>query len=511
MKSKIPSRTLRQFLRLPMMFSAFFFTLFFSLQTSAVQCTYSTSNDWGNAFTANIIISNDGATPITGWQVSWQQNGDSLISYLWNADYSGSNPYTASNLSWNANIEPGNSINFGFQGNGDDSTGTILSCSAQGGGSGGSAEYPDYNTDPISPDSSGMSSVATQIASRIHLGWNIGNTLEAIGGETAWGNPMITNALIQLVKASGFDAIRLPASWDQYANQETAEIDAVWLARVKQVIQYCVDNDMYVILNIHWDGGWLENNVTPEQQVNNNAKQKAFWQQIATHLRDFDEHLIFAGTNEPNVDTAEQMSVLYTYHQTFIDAVRATGGKNAYRVLAVQGPNTDIERTNSLWSQMPTDTVANRLMLEVHFYTPYQFTLMNEDQGWGNQFFYWGADFHSTTDTAHNPSWGEEETVDQLFSLMKSQFVDNGIPVILGEFSAMRRTDQLSGDNLALHLASRAYFHQYVTEQANAYGLLPFYWDTGGLDNFSSGIFDRNSNSVFDQQTLDALNQGAGN
>ncbi|WP_152600164.1 glycoside hydrolase family 5 protein [Cellvibrio mixtus] len=369
--------------------------------------------------------------------------------------------------------------------------------------------YPDYNINPLPADNTGMTSTATQIASHIKLGWNIGNTLEAIGGETSWGNPLVTNELIQTIKANGFDAVRIPAAWDQYANQQTAKIDSLWLDRVKQVITYCMQNNLYVVLNIHWDGGWLENNVTPAKQSTNIAKQKAFWQQIATHLRDFDEHLLFASANEPNVETAEQMALLNQYHQTFVEAVRATGGKNAHRVLIVQGPGTDIERTNTLWTRMPTDTIANKLMAEVHFYTPYNFALMQKDESWGKQFYYWGTGFHSTTDTDRNPTWGEEATVDQLFGMMKKQFVDNGIPVILGEYAAMRRTN-LTGDSLALHLASRAYYLKYVTQQALANGLNPFYWDAGGLDNFGSGIFNRKDNTVFDQQALNALLEGAG-
>ena len=370
--------------------------------------------------------------------------------------------------------------------------------------------YPDYNTHPIAADASGMPNDAVQLASKIKLGWNIGNTMEATGGETAWGNPQVSKELLQLVKASGFDAVRIPAAWDQYANQDTAEISQEWLTRIKQVVQQCIDNDLYVVLNIHWDGGWLENNITADKQDSNNAKQKAYWQQIATQLRDFDEHLLFASANEPNVENPEQMDILLSYHQTFIDAVRATGGRNAYRVLVVQGPATDIEKTNQLFSQMPIDSVSARLMAEVHFYTPYNFTLMQNDESWGKPFYYWGEDYHSSTDTEHNANWGEEATVDQLFSLMKGQFVDLGIPVVLGEFSAMRRTD-LSGDELQLHLASRAYYHQYVVKQALANGLLPFYWDNGGVDNFSSGLFNRQQNKVFDHQVLDALRAGAAN
>ncbi|MBD0426689.1 glycoside hydrolase family 5 protein [Aquisalinus flavus] len=353
-----------------------------------------------------------------------------------------------------------------------------------------------------------MDSTAEEIAARISLGWNAGNTMEAIGGETAWGNPEITRELIALVKASGFDAVRLPVSWNQYADATTAEIDPAWLARVRDVVQYCMDEDIPVIVNIHWDEGWLEENVTEAAADEVDARQKALWQQIATGLRDFDERLMFAGANEPNVETAAQMEVLARYHQTFVDAVRETGGRNAYRTLIVQGPSTDIEKTDNLWRQMPVDNAVDRLMAEVHFYTPYNFTLMPEDQSWGDMFYFWGDGFHSATNPGRNATYGEEADVDALFASMKARFVDLGIPVIMGEYAAMRRTT-LTGDDLALHLASRAHFHEYVTRAALANGLIPFYWDAGGLDNHGSGIFDRRALTVHDRETLDALVAGA--
>jgi endoglucanase len=368
--------------------------------------------------------------------------------------------------------------------------------------------YPGYNTSPVEPDQTGMNSTAAELAAKIKLGWNIGNSLEAIGGETAWGNPKVTKALIDLVKQSGFNAIRIPCSWNQYmSNSATAQLQTAWLDRVKEVVQYCIDNDMYVLLNIHWDGGWLENNCTTTKQEMNNAKQKAFWEQIATTLRDFDEHLLFASANEPNVSDATQMAVLLSYHQTFIDAVRSTGGRNSYRVLVVQGPSTDIETTNTLMTTLPADNVADRLMVEVHYYTPWNFCGMTEDASWGNMFYYWGNGNHSTTDTAHNPTWGEEGTVDSNFKLMKTKFVDKGIPVVLGEFSVLRRSS-LTGDALTLHLASRAYFLKYVTQKAKANGILPFYWDNGATGNNGCALFDRDSNTVSDQQALDGLVQG---
>lgn len=356
------------------------------------------------------------------------------------------------------------------------------------------------NTGDIPADATGMSSSAVQLAAKIKLGINIGNTLEAIGSETSWGNPKVTKALIDLYKQSGFNAVRIPCSWDQYSNASNV-IKTEWLSRVKEVVQYCVDDGMYAILNIHWDGGWLENNVTTAKQDAVNAKQKDFWKQIATTMRDFDEHVLFASANEPNVDNATQMSVLLSYHQTFIDAVRATGGRNAYRVLIVQAPSTDIDKANTLMNTLPVDKITGRMMVEVHYYSPYQFCLMNQDADWGKMFYYWGNGFHSTADPSRNANWGEESYVDDEFKKMKTQFVDKGIPVVLGEYDAMRRTN-LSGDALTLHLASRAYYLKYVTKQAKANGMLPFYWDTGSL-------LSRQNNSVLDQQALDALVQGA--
>jgi len=377
-----------------------------------------------------------------------------------------------------------------------------------GGSAQAASQYPSYNTKPLPADISGMRDDAAHVAARMRLGWNIGNTMEAVGGETGWGNPLVGNSLIQLVKKNGFNAIRLPVAWNQYADQETGKISDTWLARVRQVVQYCVDNDMYVLVNIHWDGGWLQENFTADKQAAVNARQKAYWEQIATLLRDYDSHVLFASANEPDVKNATQMAILMSYHQTFVDTVRSTGGRNAYRVLVVQGPGTDIEATNTLMKAMPNDKVPGRLMAEVHFYSPFNFALMTKDESWGKPNYYWGAAYHSATDTAHNPTSGEEAMVDDLFGRMKKQFVDKGVPVLLGEFGAIRRS-QLTGDNLKQHLAARAYYHKYIVSAARRNGMIPFYWDTGNVGPNSFGLFDRKNNTVVDQQTINAMREGA--
>lgn len=341
---------------------------------------------------------------------------------------------------------------------------------------------------------------ATEIARNMKIGWNIVNSLEVPTGETAWGNPKVNQTLITAVRNAGFNTIRIPCAWDSHANKSTMEIDTAWLRRVREVIDYCYSNTMYIILNCHWDGGWLENNVTEAMKDSVNKRQKAYWIQIANYFKSYDEHLLFAGANEPNAGNATQMAVLLSYHQTFIDAVRSTGGNNSSRVLIIQGPSTDIQKTNDLMNTMPTDSIPGRLMVEVHYYTPWNFCGLTTDESWGKMFYFWGKDNHSTTNTIRNATWGEESTVESYFQLMKKKFVDRGIPMILGEFGAIKRAS-LTGTDLTLHIASREYFFQYIANAAIRYGMIPFCWD--------NGIFDRSNGAIIDQGILDALIRGA--
>jgi aryl-phospho-beta-D-glucosidase BglC (GH1 family) len=362
--------------------------------------------------------------------------------------------------------------------------------------------YPSYNTSPKAPDATGMST-AVQLAAKFKFGWNIGNTLEAPGGETGWGNPQITESYIKSIKQLGFTAIRIPCSWNIHIdNKATAHIDQNWINRVKEVVGYCVNNDLYVLLNIHWDGGWLENNISQAKQDSVNAKQKALWEQIATSMRDFDEHLMFASANEPNADKAETMSILASYHQTFINAVRSTGGKNSYRVLVLQGPNTSMSLTPQLMSTLPNDPIPNRLMVEVHNYNPSQFCFGKSDEVWGKMLYYWGSGHHSTIEPDRNATYGEENAHIAEFQKMKEAFVDKGIPVLMGEYGAYRRDGSASlPKDMPTHEASVDYWITFVTKQALDHGVKPFWWDTGGA-------VDRLNNTVKDQRTIDAIFAG---
>jgi endoglucanase len=363
--------------------------------------------------------------------------------------------------------------------------------------------YPAYNTSPKAPDSTGMST-AVQLAAKFKLGWNIGNTLEA-QTETSWGNPLITESYVKFVKQQGFTAIRLPCAWNwtHISNQATEQIDPNWLNRVKEVVGYCVNNGMYVMLNIHWDGGWLENNISKLKQDSVNAKQKALWEQIATAMRDFDEHLMFASANEPAAGNAEETEILKSYHQTFINAVRSTGGKNSHRVLILQGPSTSMSLTSQFMSTLPNDPTANRLMVEAHNYTPSQFCFLNEDVSWGKMVYYWGAGHHSTVEPDRNPTYGEENDIISDYNKIKAAFIDKGIPVIMGEYGAYRRDGSAHIPlELELHESSVDYWITFTTKEALARGIKPFWWDTGGA-------LDRRNNTVKDQRTIDAIKVGA--
>lgn len=335
-------------------------------------------------------------------------------------------------------------------------------------------------------------------------GWNMGNTLEPPCGEGCWG-PAATQNLINTVADSGFNVIRIPCAWDSNANSSTYVIDSAYMARVKQIVDWCYAKNLHVIINCHWDGGWLENNIGTSVNSTINAKQSSYWTQIANTFKNYDDRLLFAGCNEPNVDNAAQMATLLVYEQTFIDAVRAAGGNNSTRWLIVQGPGTDVNKTYNLMNTLPTDSTPGRMMVEIHYYDPYQYTLLKEDADWGKMFYFWGQDYHHDTMTDRNPTWGEEAWVNTQFEKMKTKFVDHGVPVIVGEFCTFTRTGYagLTGDAFDLHLAGRTFFHKTIVDTANSKGLKPIYWDIQGL------MFNWTSGAVVDPDNVSALTGGS--
>jgi len=366
---------------------------------------------------------------------------------------------------------------------------------------------------------------AKSIAAEMGVAWNLGNTMEVPANasgvvdssNTGWGNPIPSQRFIDSVKAAGFKTVRIPCAWDSHADSITHVIKPAWMTQVKQVVDFCIKDSLFVVLNIHWDGGWLESRIDsaatrPTMLATMKTKQGAYWKQIATTFKDYDRHLLFASTNEPGVDDQANLGILMSLHQIFVDTVRATGSQNASRTLILQGPSTSFEHSADWITNLPTDKIADRFMVEAHFY-PYQYCLMSKPANWGTMaypFYYWGKGYHSTTDLIHNASWGEESYVDSQFNLMKPKFLDKNIPVLVGEFGAMKRMT-LTGDSLRLSILGRRHFYNYVVKSALDKGMIPALWDAGGKGDGTMTVFDRTKDgAVYDLGLLNAVRTAAG-
>lgn len=355
------------------------------------------------------------------------------------------------------------------------------------------------------PDPTGMSHTAMELLHSIRKGWNLYNTLEASGGETAWGQPLTTQAVINHAKAHGFNGIRIPCAWNQYVTDgTTSDIKPEWMARVKEVVDYCMNAGVYAILNIHWDGGWLENDIPNGYNEAIEEKQRSFWKQIATTFRDYDEHLIFASANEPNADTLEQWETLRKYHQACIDAVRTTGGRNLYRTIIIQAPRTDIDLAVKLVDRLPNDPTPDRLGIEVHYYTPAPFCLLDEDGAWGGVMcqWFWGEEQDKYATSDFSGRWQKENNepyVREQFRKMYDTFVSKGYPVLMGEYGMIRRTLTDSSAQEGHDNSCRA-FVRTVTSEAKAHGCTPCYW---------GGTFNRLSGEITDTPVGEGLEEGA--
>jgi endoglucanase len=317
-----------------------------------------------------------------------------------------------------------------------------------------------------------------QISEEMSPGINLGNTLEAIPSETAWGAPQTTQATMDGFKAAGFKSVRIPVAWSQYADANN-NISPAWMARVTQVVDYARKAGLYTVINVHWDGGWMDH-PTYDQQVAINAKLDKFWTQIATTFKDYDDHLLFAGTNEVGMantsgsPTPEYAAVQNSFNQTFVNTVRATGGNNARRHLVVQGYFTSIEHTVAT-NTVPKDSVPNRLFMEVHYYDPYNFTLNGDSKIWQ-----WGS---IAADAAATETWANKPWADEQFQKMKARFVDQGVAVIVGEYGAYPKPkEKFQGMS-----RYSQYWAQTITRSIVQHGLVPMWWDTGGLIDRVSG------------------------
>ena len=322
-------------------------------------------------------------------------------------------------------------------------------------------------------------------------GINLGNTLEAcdnnvgiktnapLSYETYWGQPKTTQAMIDGMKAAGFDTIRIPVAWMTNAThlyEGDYTIDAGYMDRVEEIVRYARKAGMYVIINDHWDGGWygMFGSESAETRALAMEAYKGMWQQIAERFRDYSDYLIFESANEELGGRFDENSPLYcsdsvvTYltdderyaltneiNQTFVDVVRATGGNNATRFLLIAGYSTNIDQTCDDRFQMPKDTADSKLMVSVHYYDPWS---------------YCGA-----SSAASATKWGkvsDYEYLDQQLAKM-TKFTEAGYGVVIGEYGALPGSDGLKDNTLAYHTA--------FLDACTKYNLTNCLWDCSGL------------------------------
>ena len=351
----------------------------------------------------------------------------------------------------------------------------------------------------------------SEITAAMGMGWNLGNQLEAssnkVPSETAWGNPTITEDLIKLVKEQGFGTVRIPVSYLSCIGEGSDyTIDSAWLDRVQEVVNYVVDNDMFAIINIHGDGyytvdgGWLL--CVDDNQDEIKAKYEAVWRQIAERFRDYDEHLIFESMNEVFDDTygnpkAQGYENINAYNQIFVDTVRATGGNNSRRWVLMPGWNTNINYTaNDYGFVIPEDSGCTadgkRIMISVHYYDPYNFTL---DESIGSANTQWGKYAFEKYD-----NWGQESYVDEQMKLLNDKFVSQGYPVVIGEMGTHDNT-LLDKNNTEF----RRYWAEYVVKACKAQGIIPVWWDNGHNGRNGFALFNRNILSVTEPEIIEGM------
>ncbi len=304
----------------------------------------------------------------------------------------------------------------------------------------------DINAQALSGDT--LKNADTEaILEDMGLGWNLGNSLDATGGsgldtETSWSNPKTTQALIDKAKSLGFNTVRVPVSWGKHVSGDNYTIDSAWLARVKEVVDYCYKNDMYVILNIHHDtkssasasgAGYY-----PRSSAYSSSEKfvTSVWSQAAEYFKDYDYHLIFETLNEPRLigtgyewwfnkwnipsEVKDAIDCINKLNQKAVDTIRDTGSNNRGRLIMCPGYDASIDGATVSGFKLPTDISGNknRIAVSVHAYSPYNFA-MNVGSG----------------STSTYTSSIKSELRD-LFSTLKSNFRDKGIPVVIGEFGS---------------------------------------------------------------------------
>ena len=367
------------------------------------------------------------------------------------------------------------------------------------------------NADAIPNKSETMRDITTmELVRDMGIGINLGNTMEACGDwiadvdaqwgdgilsvqdyETAWGSPVVTQKMIQGMADEGFGVVRVPVAWSNLM-EDGYKISDELKARVHEIVDWVIDADMYCIINIHWDNGWV--NKFPDDKDECMKRYETMWTQIADSFKDYGDYLMFESQNEElgwesvwnpwgsTEGKAESYALVNEINQKFVDVVRKSGGNNPKRHLLISGYNTGFDRTCDPLFKMPDDP-AKRMAVSVHYYSPPGFAILEEED----------ADWAKA-----RPTWGTEDDFKELnnnMDMMKNGCVDKGIPVIIGEYGCPITGKEI--DSVRLFLSS-------VCKAAYERQMCPVLWSTPG------GHYNRDTCKLDDQELKKLFNEISG-
>jgi len=428
--------------------------------------TYTIGAQWPGGFTADVSVTNLGDA-INGWNLGWTfPAAGQAVTQAWNATVTASGTtVTAVNAGWNAAIATNATVSFGFNGawaadNPVPTAFTLNSVACTGGV--GTTTSP---TPSSTPRPTPQPSTAKDIVAAMQPGWNLGNTLDAIPDETAWGNPLTTQAILHKVRSEGYHSIRIPVTWsNHHSAAPDYTIDATWLARVKQVVDMSMTEGLYVMINLHHDS-WQWINTYPTDTTTVMNRYTKLWTQLSTTFRDYGDKLLFESINEPQFTGTsgddQNYQVLKELNARFVQLVRASGGNNATRVLVLPTlyTNADQGRLDALNAEF-TALHDDNLAATVHFYGYWPFSVNIAG----------GTNYDATA----------QADLAGTFDRIKASFADRGIPVIVGEWALLNWDYNRPG---IIETGEFLKFIEDVGYHARTAGVTTMVWDAGQFLN----------------------------
>ncbi|MDI5940695.1 cellulase family glycosylhydrolase, partial [Micromonospora sp. DH15] len=433
--------------------------------------TYQVSSQWQGGFGANVNVTNLGDA-VNGWRLTWTFPAGQRVTQAWNATVTAAgDDVTAANVGYNAAIATNASVSFGFNGSWSGTNPSPTSFALNGvacTGGVGPTTAPPTSTPPTTPPPTtpppttpppagdAMAAVAA-----MQPGWNLGNSLDAVGAdETAWGNPRITEALLDNVKAQGFKSVRIPVTWSAHlGGAPNYPIEAAYLNRVKEVVDWALADDLYVMINIHHDS-WQWINTMPTDRTTVLAKYNAIWTQLASTFRGSSPKLVFESVNEPQFTgssgDAQNATLLAELNTSFHRIVRASGGNNATRLLVLPTLHTSSEQAR-IDELVATFNALNdrNLIATVHYYGYWPFSV-------------------NVAGGTHFDATAQKDLTDS-FDRVYDAFVAKGIPVIVGEYGLLG-FDRHTG---TIEQGEKLKFFEYFGHYARARKLTTMLWDNG--------------------------------